>query len=144
MIVTFDNEFAFLSNFFPARVTFDRLSFPTVEHAYQAAKTLDSSWRKRIRTAPTPSKAKRLGRKVPLRPNWETVKVDVMLELLRQKFAAPEMKKLLLETNNQMLVEGNTWHDNFWGVCRCGECSSGQNRLGRLLMEVRDELMQNQ
>ena len=143
MIDSFENEFLFLSNFFPARVKFEKHSFSTVEHAYQAAKTLDMSWRKLIRDAPTPAEAKKLGRKSPLRSDWEKVKVDVMRMLLKQKFTNSELKKRLLATDNQILVEGNTWHDNFWGVCQCEECSDGKNILGLLLMEIRDELKQN-
>ena len=140
MIDIFDGDFDFLSNFSLAEVELDGRKYPTVEHAYQAAKTFDQEWRERIQSASTPGRAKRLGRKVPLHPDWEEIKTSVMLQLLRQKFSDPELNKRLLDTGDQYLAEGNTWHDNFWGICRCGRCHDGQNKLGELLMQVRDEL----
>jgi len=140
-IDSFKDEYRFLSNFYPAPVQFDGIRFPTVEHAYQFARTLDQEWRQQIRQAPTPGKAKRLARKAPPREDWKEIKVGVMRELLKQKFAADELKRQLLETAGRELVEGNYWHDNFWGVCSCGICCGGQNTLGRLLMEIRRELM---
>jgi ribA/ribD-fused uncharacterized protein len=139
----FEGHYAFLSNFTPAPVVLDGVRYPTVEHAYQAAKTLEPGERQKIREASTPGLAKKLGRKLKKRPDWPDLKVDIMRDLVRQKFAAqPDLKKLLLATGETELVEGNTWHDNFWGKCRCDRCASspGQNRLGRLLMEVRSQL----
>ena len=140
-IDSFKDEHRFLSNFYPSPVEFEGIRFPTVEHAYQFAKTLNEEWRERIRQAPTPGKAKRLGHKAPSRENWKEIKVGVMGELLKQKFAEAELKRRLIETAGQEIVEGNYWHDNFWGVCFCGLCCDGQNTLGRLLMEIRHELM---
>ncbi len=142
-ITDFQGKYFFLSNFAPAAVRLDGLEFPTVEHAYQAAKTLETAARRRIQAASTPALARKMGRKLAVRPDWPEVKVTVMQELLRQKFARhPHLKELLLATGEAELVEGNTWHDNFWGDCRCPRCRAapGENRLGRLLMEVRREL----
>lgn len=139
----FRGPYAFLSNFFAAPVTFEGVAYPTVEHAYQAAKTLDPKARERVRAAATPELAKKLGAKLTLRPNWPEVKVEVMRALLRQKFQShPELAELLRKTGDAELVEGNTWHDNFWGACRCARCNGqpAHNWLGRLLMEVRQEL----
>lgn len=136
IIDRFEGEHAFLSNFHPGGPN-------TVEHGFQANKTLDSGWFNRILAAPTPGKAKRLGRKAPLRPDWENVKVPVMLDLLRVKFSVPALRERLLATGNAELIEGNTWHDNFWGDCTCGrpECQEpGNNTLGDLLMQVRAEI----
>ncbi len=143
MIAEFKGRYRFLSNFYPAWVSFDGDLYPTVEHAYQAAKTLDPSIRKHVRVADSPGEAKRRGRKAPLRAGWEDAKLGVMLDLLRQKFARTagtvpflEAWAKLLATEDQELIEGNTWGDTFWGVCK-GE---GENHLGRLLMQVRGEL----
>ncbi len=139
----FQGKNYFLSNYAPARVRLDGLEFPTVEHAYQAAKTLEAGVREKIRGASTPGLAKKMGRKLPQRPDWAEIKVEVMRDLIRQKFEQhPDLHKRLLATGDAELVEGNTWHDNFWGDCRCPRCaaSPGQNRLGRLLMEVRRHL----
>jgi ribA/ribD-fused uncharacterized protein len=133
----FREEHEFLSNFWPSPVRFEGQVYPTVEHAFQAAKTSDPAARARIRRASDPGKAKRLGRGVRLRKDWETVKLVIMAELLRQKFSpGSELAALLLETGGRRLIEGNTWGDVFWGVCR----GQGKNHLGRLLMRVRDEL----
>lgn len=136
MIDTFDGEHRFLSNFYPCTVEYAGEFYRTVEHAYQAAKTCDPNWRTVIRYANTPTQAKRLGRRVSLRQDWEGVKEDVMLTLLRRKFANPAMREKLLATGDEELVEGNWWGDTYWGVCK----GKGENRLGILLMQVRGEL----
>ena len=126
----------FLSNFYPSPIVLDRITYPTVEHAFQAAKTDDRLERERIAGLPTPGAAKRAGRKVSLRPDWEQVKVGIMVELVRRKFADPDLAGKLLATGDEELVEGNTWNDRFWGVCR----GTGRNELGKVLMRVRAEL----
>lgn len=136
-INSFQGDYRFLSNFWPAPVTFEGVFYPTVEHAFQAAKTLNLRIRAEIRDCKTAADAKRLGRRASLRPDWEAVKLSVMESLVRQKFAPnTELAESLLATGNAVLIEGNTWGDCFWGVCR-GE---GENRLGQILMQVRAEL----
>ena len=94
-------------------------------------KTLDIEERKEIAALDTPGRAKRAGRKVHLRADWEEIKENVMLEL----------KEKLLATGAQCLVEGNTWHDNIWGSCSCDKCQrQGQNKLGQILMRVREQM----
>ena len=134
-VVSFTGEFSFLSNFYPSPIKYEGPTWATVEHAYQAAKTLDMSEKKAIWGAATPGKAKQLGRKVEMRPDWEGVKLTVMLDLLRLKFADPTLEQQLVATYGFNLVEGNTWNDRFWGVCK----GTGQNNLGKLLMQVRSE-----
>lgn len=136
IINAFVGRWRFLSNFAPVDVELDGLTYPSVEHAYQAAKTLDRAERGPIAHAQTAGIAKRLGRRVTMRPDWDTIKRDVMLDLLRQKFAKTYMGVKLLATGNAVLIEGNTWGDTYWGVC-LGE---GKNHLGLLLMQVRSEL----
>lgn len=138
MIATFDGPHRWLSNFAPCQLL-DRsgLSYATLEHAYQACKAIDLLEREQIRTARTPGEAKRLARRVKLRPGWDAMRVDVMRRLLRLKFAAgSELARKLLATGEQELVEGNSWGDRFWGV----SAGAGENWLGRLLMERRAEL----
>lgn len=136
IISSFSGEYAFLSNFFISPITHGRLKYMTVEHAFQASKTKDRVLRKRVAQISTPGKAKRYGRKLPLREDWEQVKIGVMRSLLRKKFRIPALRRLLLETGDAVLIEGNHWHDTFWGVCQ----GQGENHLGKLLMEVRDEI----
>lgn len=142
MINCFDGEFAFLSNFHPSMITDGNEWFPTVEHYFQAAKTETMEDYMKIAAALTPGQAKRLGRNVKLRSDWEEVKDQVMLEALRKKFAIPKLSEKLLATGDEELVEGNHWHDNTWGNCTCDQCKNipGQNKLGKMLMQVREEI----
>lgn len=141
MIDKFDGKYSFLSNFYFSPIEIYDIGYPTVEHAFQAAKTLDKSLRKAIAAAPTPGQAKRMGRQVQLRPDWEEVKIGVMEHCLREKFKDPELRQKLLDTEDQYLQEGTTWHDRFWGVCSCERCQGqGENHLGYLLMKIRNEI----
>ncbi len=107
----------------------------TGEHRFQAAKTTDPSWIRRILDAPTPAKAKYLGRSCPLRSDWEEVKVDAMRHIVAVKFTDPALREMLLATGDADLIEANSWGDRTWGVdAKTGE---GRNLLGRLLMEAR-------
>lgn len=136
-INSFFGEYRWLSNFWRVHVNLDGFAYPSVEHAYQAAKTLDPIVRERIRTAATPGRAKRGGNNVKLRPHWEQIKIGIMRELLYQKFARYSyLRKQLIDTGDLLLVEGNTWGDTFWGVCD----GKGENQLGILLMEVRNKI----
>jgi ribA/ribD-fused uncharacterized protein len=135
MIDSFKGEYEFLSNFYPATVSYEGEVYPPVEHAFQAAKTLNPQMRLKIRLS-NASGAKKLGRQLDLRADWETIKVDVMRELLKAKFSDPELREKLKATGEEPLVEGNWWGDTFWGVCR----GQGDNHLGVLLMEIRDSL----
>jgi len=85
----------------------------------------------------TPALAKKVGRRVAMRADWDMIKVGVMKELLTLKFADPELRRALLKTGDAVLIEGNTWNDRFWGVC----AGQGKNMLGKLLMEVRKDIV---
>ena len=142
MINHFDKEWAFLSNFYPSEIEFEGIIYPTNEHFFQAMKTLDINKRKAIANASTPGLAKKMGRSVSLRPDWEDIKDDVMLEGLYRKFADDELADWLLDTGDKWLEEGNYHHDNYWGICYCEKCQDtmGKNKLGKLLMKVRSEI----
>lgn len=139
MIDRFDGEYAFLSNYSASPFRIDYVLFPTMEHYFQANKADNQNDYLHIANAPTPGEAKRLGRKIQLRPDWEKIKDNVMLTGLRKKFADPELRSLLLATGDEELVEGNYWGDTYWGVCN----GVGQNKLGQLLMEIREEIKNN-
>ena len=137
VIDSFSGPYHFLSNFSAAEVWLDGESYPSTEHAYQAAKTTDRGWRRMVQLAPTPNAAKRIGRKAPMRQGFDDIKVEVMFQLVRQKFRQhADLSEKLLATGDAELIEGNWWGDTFWGVCR-GE---GENNLGKVLMRVRAEL----
>lgn len=128
-IYGFRGEAFFLSNFFVEK---DGL---TSEHKFQSAKTYDPAWQRRILDAPTPAKAKYEGRSVPLRQDWEDIKLGVMRLVVQTKFTDPDLRQMLLATGDAQLVEANTWGDRTWGVDE--KTGNGQNLLGRLLMETR-------
>lgn len=136
VINSFHDKYRFLSNFYPCQVNHEGQVYPSTEHAFQAAKTEDRNARLLIAQASHPAEAKRLGKRVALRPNWLNLRVGIMSELLALKFQAPQLAQQLLATGDEELIEGNGWGDTYWGVCR-GE---GQNILGRLLMALRSAL----
>lgn len=144
VITRFAGRWAFLSNFHPAPLVWEQIEYPTSEHAFNAGKSLRMDERLWIAAAPTPGEAKRRGRSVHLRPCWdERVRYQVMAEVLRAKFADPQLAAQLLATGDATLVEGVTWHDQCWADCLCGrpQCARpGENHLGRLLMDLRAEL----
>jgi len=136
----------FLSNMFTSeglKVHFEGMQFPSSEHAFVAAKTLDMVMRQEIADTPDPKDAKRYGRQVELREDWEDVKEEIMLEVLRSKFSKSQnhgMVKQLLDTGRRPLIEGNLWRDTYWGMATVDGEVQGENRLGQLLMQVRQEL----
>lgn len=141
LITSFSGEFEFLSNFYPVDLLVDGILYHSSEAAFQAAKTSDISQKIRISDAKTPGEAKRLGRQVTMRRDWEEKKDKVMFDLLRKKFTrGTDLAKRLDATGDAVLVEGTKWHDQYWGVCTCPKChGEGRNILGQLLMTVRAE-----
>ncbi len=139
MIDSFSGAQFFLSNFYPFAVQYEDKYYPSVEHAFQAAKTLDKDMRNEIRKSTSCSEAKKLGRKLTLRNDWETIKYSVMQDLLEDKFRNWDLNCALDLTGNELLVEGNHWHDQVWGSCYCDKHKDtpGQNGLGILLMHRR-------
>ncbi|MDP1794936.1 MAG: NADAR family protein, partial [Acidimicrobiales bacterium] len=135
-IDAFWREHRFLSNFWPAEVELEGVTYPSVEHAYQASKSSDNALRRRIRACATPGAAKKEGATIVPSDRWLDTRIDLMRGLLRQKFANEPLRGMLLATGDAFLIEGNTWHDTFWGV----DHGEGENHLGMLLMEIRDEL----
>lgn len=141
-INSFSNEYQFLSNFYNAEVVHEGITYRNSEAAFQAAKTKDFRLRREFSEL-NPSQAKLKGRHINLRPDWEQVKDNIMYEIVKDKFTRnPNLKKLLLRTNSDILIEGNWWHDNYWGDCHCEKCQNkeGKNTLGLILMRVRDEI----
>lgn len=137
MINSFRGKYNFLSNFIIAPVFLDDVQYPSVEHAFQAAKTLDNKEREKIRKAPSAGTAKKLGRSVTLRKDWNILRISVMEDLVRQKFTKYEdFRWALIATGTEELQEGNTWGDSFWGTVD----GVGENYLGKILMYIREEL----
>lgn len=155
-IGVFKGDWSFLSNFFPVKVIVDAGSFPfgsqaqyevtlevynSVEHAYQASKFLDPKIRALFRLNISPSDARAQAHKLKdkVRSDWKEVSLGIMKDLIIQKFTGSILRRKLLSTFQAELVEGNWWHDNWYGNCICEDCEDvrGENHLGKILMEVR-------
>jgi len=132
----FSGEYRFLSNFYPTRVEYSGIVFTSSEHAYVAAKTSDIAIRKKISEIETPGQAKRFGRTIQLRDDWNSARLHEMRCILESKFSNHELMDMLQKTAPAILEEGNTRGDTFWGVCN----GIGQNNLGKLLMSIRDDI----
>lgn len=158
VITSFSGDHAFLSNFYPCTFSAELLlgrepftsEWRTVEHFFQASKatTLNDAWR--IQDVPTPGAAKRAGRAIELREDWDAIKLDVMLRGVRAKFSQNDaLKLMLLATTPRQLIEGNTWGDRYWGAVYVdtgydGPFAArghwdGANWLGKILEFVREE-----
>jgi predicted NAD-dependent protein-ADP-ribosyltransferase YbiA (DUF1768 family) len=142
-ITEFQGPWREYSNFEGPPVQYGMLIYDHVENAFQAAKSLDPNIRRKFMHV-TPSEAKRMGHEVECRADWEKVKLAVLEILVREKFLHRKPLGLLLASGEMEIEEGNMWHDNFFGICRCNMCSLKPklNNLGKLLMKIRGE-MQN-
>ena len=131
----FQGKYRFLSNFYPCDIIFEGLSYRSSEAAYQASKFIDKSTKQKF-TEIDAREARKLGQAMPIREDWEDIKLNVMYRILRAKFSKEPFRKMLLDTDDGYLEETNYWYDTFWGVYN----GVGKNYLGQLLMLVRDEL----
>ncbi|WP_078598622.1 NADAR family protein [Evansella clarkii] len=133
-ITEFNGEYHFLSNFYESPIVYNGIKYRNAEAAFQAQKQPE---RAHEFSPLPPNEAKRLGRRVKLRADWDHVKIGIMRDIVTAKFERnPYLKDRLLATGDATLIEGNWWNDRFWGVCN-GE---GRNELGKILMELRTKL----
>ena len=139
MITEFRDEYRWLSNFAPVKITYKGIEYASVEHAYMSAKSDDMEWKSKCADKQiTAGQIKRESKDIMLVDNWDEIKVDVMHECLIHKFNQEPFRRKLLATKLEEIQEGNTWNDTFWGVdIKTGE---GANMLGLLIMDVRDDL----
>lgn len=142
-IDSFRGQYGFLSNFDFAKAILEGVEYPTSEHAFQAAKFLSIETRLYVRDLASPADTKRFAKEMysqgKTRADWLTIRDSVMFMVLMSKFSNPILKARLLGTGDAQLIEGNTWHDCYWGACTCPRCQGRPkvNRLGQLLMLVR-------
>lgn len=135
-IESFRDEYFFLSNFYLCKVTIDGVTYSSGEAAFQAQKCVKKEEKDRF-VEMSPAQAKRYGKKVELRPDWEEVKLSIMETVVIAKFTQnPDLTTKLIETGDAELIEGNHWRDYFWGICN----GKGKNNLGKILMKIRNEL----
>jgi len=139
----FRKEYWFLSNFFRCYIMYCGKEWKTSEHLFQSMKTTNANMKEKMRKIPKPNRVKAFGNTIKLVPGWDAVKLGVMKRVLYLKFEQNlSLTRKLLATKDAILEEGNTWHDNYWGNCCCSRCENikGENHLGLLLMELREEL----
>lgn len=147
MIDKFQGRWRFLSNFYPCEIEYQGIKYPSVEHYYVAMKVNDeqlingkyytpADFREMISKVELPAVAKKIGQLVKLRRDWNDKKIEFMNWAVREKFKNSELAEMLLSTGDMELIECNSWNDTFWGVCN----GKGKNHLGKILMEVRNEL----
>ena len=128
-INSFSDEYQFLSNFYNAEVVHEGITYRNSEAAFQAAKTKDFRLRREFSEL-NPSQAKLKGRHVMLRNDWEEVKDNIMYEIVKDKFTRnPDLRSLLMKTNTAILIEGNWWHDNYWGDCLSEKCLNKEGKI---------------
>jgi ribA/ribD-fused uncharacterized protein len=132
-ITSFSRQYFFLSNFYRRQFRYNGMTFPTSEHAFQWSKAATVDGALQILDAKTPGDAKKLGKLIIKRPDWET-KFSIWNQ---DQITQNQLAQKLVETGNAELVEGNNWGDTFWGQCPLG---NGENMLGKLLMKVRSEI----
>ena len=136
VIGPFEGKYEFLSNFYVIDIEYNGIVFKSTEHAYQAMKASNFEDMMLVANAETPGQCKRIGRKIKMRPDWEVAKFRIMKDVCRVKFSNPELRKQLKATGNKLIVEINNWGDVIWGKVD----GVGENHLGRILMELRNEI----
>lgn len=133
-----DKKWGCFSNFFLAPIVIDGYEYKTTEHYYQSMKASNIEDHEFIASAETPKEARERGRSCKIRENWEEIKENVMRIALSTKFYQhPQLKEILIESGSEKLIEWAPW-DNYWGN---GPTGNGENRLGVLLMEIRDDII---
>ena len=142
-ITSFRDAYRFLSNFYQYPFAYKGLVYPNAEAAFQAQKCRDEKDKIKYTLQKNPVRVKQMGKKEPNLPaDWDEKSPAIMKEILTAKFSVPELAEKLCSTGDAYLEEGNHWHDNRWGKCTCERCKDkkGQNLLGKILMEVREKL----
>lgn len=141
MIKEFSGKNRFLSNFYPCKIEYKGNVFPSIEHAYQSAKSDDPLWVGFCcHEAVSPNYIKFKSRSILIKENWDLLKLDVMEECVRNKFSKDPLRTKLIETGDLYLQEGNSWNDKYWGICL--RTNEGENHLGKILMKIRKELIE--
>jgi ribA/ribD-fused uncharacterized protein len=154
-INSFRGRFVFLSNFYPCKIEHKGIIYPSVEHYYVALKVTGmqfidgvyytaADFRELVAKIKDPADAKRIGKVVKVRSDWGEKRLGFMEWGIREKFKDNKLAEDLLSTGDLELIEGNNWHDVFYGKCSCVKCGgSGENHLGKILMKIREELKQS-
>lgn len=138
MIKSFHGEYRFLSNFWPCNIKYEGIFYKSTENAYQASKSIIYEERLNIASC-SPAAAKKIGKNLKIREDWEDVKLKIMYELIHLKFLDEHLRYLLLKTKDEELYEGNWWGDKFWGVDI--NTLQGENNLGKILMKERERIV---
>lgn len=127
--------YRWLSNFHVCDIEYDGYKFTSTEAAFMSAKTLDKKIKEEFQHL-NPKEAKKRGREIELRPDWDVIRIQVMYDVNKIKFQDPELRQMLLDTGDKFIEETNWWKDQFWGVYN----GVGENNLGKILMRIREEI----
>jgi ribA/ribD-fused uncharacterized protein len=147
MIESFTGRWRFLSNFYPVEIQYKGIKYPSVENFYVAMKIKEdqvinnkfmtlSDCQELISKIKNPSEVKKLGKSLKVRKDWDEIKLKIMEWGVNEKFKNIDLAKMLLETGDEQLVEGNWWGDVYWGICN----GKGENNLGKILMKIREKI----
>ena len=140
LLIAFRGPYRFLANDSWCKVIFDGVEYPSVTHAFQSAQTLDKNKREEIRKTLRFKNVRRIGAVAPTRFDWSKIQLAVLEDLLRQKFAQPKFRKVLLDTKDYKLINGDHRGETFYGMIYTGNKWLGENHLGKLLMKIREEI----
>jgi len=140
MINEFRGDNDIFSNFYLKKLKYEDIVYEDSETAFQASKCKFNQDKLKFKKLKA-FESKKLGRQIKLRDDWETVKDKIMYDIILIKFSDSILKQKLLNTGEEYIEEGNTWHDNYWGNCTCYNCRNitGKNILGKILMDVRQQ-----
>ena len=147
MIESFTGRWRFLSNFYPVEIQYKGIKYPSVENFYVAMKIKEdqvinnkfmtlSDCQELISKIKNPSEVKKLGKSLKVRKDWNEIKLKIMEWAVNEKFKNIDLAKMLLETGDEQLIEGNWWGDVYWGICN----GKGENNLGKILMKIRERI----
>jgi hypothetical protein len=142
MIKEFKGEFRWLSNFSEVPVILGGVKYPSVEHAYQSAKSEVESWKEFCAETPEAGKVKNASKGISVISTWKRINLEIMKDLLIQKYNQEPYKSKLIATGKEEIQEGNLWGDDFWGIDL--KTGTGKNILGQMIMEIRDELKEKE
>lgn len=144
LLIAFRGPYRFLSNDSWCTVTWKGVEYPSVTHAFQCAQTFDKAKQEEIKKTKRFTRVRRIGKTALQRPGWEKIQLAVLESLLRQKFAQPKFRQVLLSTKDYKLINGDHRGETYWGMIYHCHKWLGENHLGKLLMKIREDIQKEE